>query len=233
MNPGYARSLYGWYGAAWAAGPPTVDQYGVLTIESLLWDVRLQRAVWLGTSESTDPKDVSTLTPRAGRCAHREDEGGQDPVPNPQARESFRGRAQQGQQQLARGNVRGGAVGGFGQRSGSTPGQERGGQGAATLGQRAGQSAATPGERGGGQALGQARGGETAGAQDRGGGTGPGGQPGDGLSFGERRLGSLRRRRSGELGTRREQLRRREPPERPGGQQTFRRRRLPGTAMRR
>ena len=45
MNPGYARSLYGWYGAAWAAGPPTVDQYDVLTIEFLLWDVRLQRAV--------------------------------------------------------------------------------------------------------------------------------------------------------------------------------------------
>lgn len=39
-----------------------VDQYDVLTIESTLWDMRQERAVWSGTSESTEPKDVATLT---------------------------------------------------------------------------------------------------------------------------------------------------------------------------
>lgn len=62
VAPGYAHGFYGWYSHTWVAVPPTVDQYDVLTIESTLWDMRQERAVWSGTSESTEPKDVTTLT---------------------------------------------------------------------------------------------------------------------------------------------------------------------------
>ena len=62
VAPGYGYGFYGWYSASWVAVPPVVDQYDVLTIESTLWDMRQERAVWSGTSESTEPKDVATLT---------------------------------------------------------------------------------------------------------------------------------------------------------------------------
>jgi hypothetical protein len=62
VAPGYADGFYGWYTGAWVAVPPSVEQYEVLTIESTLWDMRRERAVWSGTSESTDVKDASTLT---------------------------------------------------------------------------------------------------------------------------------------------------------------------------
>jgi hypothetical protein len=62
VAPGYAYGFYGWYTHTWVAVPPTVDQYDVLTIESTLWDMRQERAVWSGTSESTEPKDVATIT---------------------------------------------------------------------------------------------------------------------------------------------------------------------------
>ena len=60
--PGYAGGFYGWYSGTWMTVPPSIDQYEVLTIESTLWDMRTERAVWSGTSESTDVKDVTTLT---------------------------------------------------------------------------------------------------------------------------------------------------------------------------
>jgi hypothetical protein len=60
--PGYAGGFYGWYRGTWVTVPPTIDEYEVLTAESTLWDMRGERAVWSGTSESTDVKDVGTLT---------------------------------------------------------------------------------------------------------------------------------------------------------------------------
>jgi hypothetical protein len=60
--PGYAGGFYGWYSGTWVTVPPSIDQYEVLTIESTLWDMRTERAVWSGTGESTDVKDVTTLT---------------------------------------------------------------------------------------------------------------------------------------------------------------------------
>lgn len=62
VAPGYAHGFYGWYSETWVSVPPMVDQYDVLTIESTLWDMRQERAVWSGTSESTEPRDVATLT---------------------------------------------------------------------------------------------------------------------------------------------------------------------------
>jgi hypothetical protein len=62
VMPGYAGGFYGWYTGTWVTVPATIDQYEVLTIESTLWDMRSERAVWSGTSESTDVKDVGTLT---------------------------------------------------------------------------------------------------------------------------------------------------------------------------
>jgi hypothetical protein len=60
--PGYAMGFYGWYTTAYTTVPPSIDQYEVLTIESTLWDMRPERVAWSGTSESTDVKDVATLT---------------------------------------------------------------------------------------------------------------------------------------------------------------------------
>jgi hypothetical protein len=62
VAPGYAMGFYSWYATTWTTVPPMVDQYDVLTIESTVWDMRQERAVWSGTSESTDAKDVGTLT---------------------------------------------------------------------------------------------------------------------------------------------------------------------------
>ena len=60
--PGYAMGYYGWYTTAYTTVPPTIEQYEVLTIESTLWEMRQEHVVWSGTSESTDVKDVTTLT---------------------------------------------------------------------------------------------------------------------------------------------------------------------------
>lgn len=61
--PGYySAGFYGWYTTAYTTVPPSIEQYEVLTIESTLWDMRTERVVWSGTSESTDVKDVATLT---------------------------------------------------------------------------------------------------------------------------------------------------------------------------
>lgn len=61
--PGYyAAGFYGWYTTAYTTVPPSIEQYEVLTIESTLWSMQPERVVWSGTSESTDVKDVTTLT---------------------------------------------------------------------------------------------------------------------------------------------------------------------------
>jgi hypothetical protein len=61
--PGYyAAGFYGWYTTAYTTVPPSIEQYEVLTIESTMWSMQPERVVWSGTSESTDVKDVTTLT---------------------------------------------------------------------------------------------------------------------------------------------------------------------------
>jgi len=61
MMPAYG-GFYGWYGGAWAATPPTVSQYEVLTIETTLWDAAQQKAVWSALSKAVDPQQVGKLT---------------------------------------------------------------------------------------------------------------------------------------------------------------------------
>jgi hypothetical protein len=58
---GYGGRFYGWYGATWATAPE-IRAYDVLTIESTLWDIKREQAVWSGISESTDPKEVTKVT---------------------------------------------------------------------------------------------------------------------------------------------------------------------------
>jgi hypothetical protein len=58
----YGRGFYGWYGSAWAALPPSVDVYNVLTIETTLWDASTAKVIWSGTTETTDASDVNKAT---------------------------------------------------------------------------------------------------------------------------------------------------------------------------
>lgn len=58
----YGRGFYGWYGAAWSAMPASVDTYNVLTIETTLWDVRTEKAIWTGTTESLEATDIAKAT---------------------------------------------------------------------------------------------------------------------------------------------------------------------------
>ena len=60
MGPGfYGAGFGGYYGAAYAYGPPDVNVYDVLTIESTLWNMRNDKPVWSGTSEVTAPSNIS------------------------------------------------------------------------------------------------------------------------------------------------------------------------------
>jgi hypothetical protein len=54
--------FYRWYDTAWRTTPPTIHQFNVVTIESTLWDIRQEKPVWSGTSESLAPDDVDQLT---------------------------------------------------------------------------------------------------------------------------------------------------------------------------
>jgi hypothetical protein len=58
----YGTGFRGYYGGSYAALPPSVDVYDVLTVESTLWNMRTDKPVWSGTSEVTEPKVVSTAT---------------------------------------------------------------------------------------------------------------------------------------------------------------------------
>jgi len=62
VMPAYGTGFYGWYGGAWAATPPTVSQYEVLTLETTLWDAAQQKAVWSALSKAIDPQQVGKLT---------------------------------------------------------------------------------------------------------------------------------------------------------------------------
>ena len=61
--PDYMRDdFHGWYAKTWDSAPPPVEEYDVLTIESTLWDIRQERVVWKGTSETTARANVGTVT---------------------------------------------------------------------------------------------------------------------------------------------------------------------------
>ena len=61
--PDYARDdFHGWYAQTWNSAPPPVEEYDVLTIESTLWDIRQERVVWKGTSETTARANVAAVT---------------------------------------------------------------------------------------------------------------------------------------------------------------------------
>lgn len=68
VTPGYAapgfygRGFRGYYGGAWAATAPDVNVYDVITIESTLWNMAVDKPVWSGTTELTEPKNVATAT---------------------------------------------------------------------------------------------------------------------------------------------------------------------------
>jgi hypothetical protein len=61
--PDYMRDdFHGWYAKTWDSAPPPVEEYDVLTIESTLWEIRQERVVWKGTSETTARANVGTVT---------------------------------------------------------------------------------------------------------------------------------------------------------------------------
>ena len=59
---GFGRGFNSWYGSTWVTTPPDVRQYEVVTIESTLWDLRTDRVVWTGTSQTTQTSDIERLT---------------------------------------------------------------------------------------------------------------------------------------------------------------------------
>jgi hypothetical protein len=62
VSPGfYGRGFGGWYGGAWGV-EPNVRVNDVLTLESTLWDARVDKPVWSGTTEVYAPKDVAKET---------------------------------------------------------------------------------------------------------------------------------------------------------------------------
>ncbi|WP_222846699.1 hypothetical protein [Chitinolyticbacter meiyuanensis] len=54
--------FYGWYGSAWATMPPTITQYDVVTLETTLWDVKAEKAIWSGQSEGFAPTDIAKFS---------------------------------------------------------------------------------------------------------------------------------------------------------------------------
>ena len=61
--PDYVRDdFHGWYAQTWTSAPPPIEEYDVLTIESTLWDIRQERVVWKGTSETTARANVAAVT---------------------------------------------------------------------------------------------------------------------------------------------------------------------------
>ena len=59
---GFGRGFNNWYGSAWATTPSDVRQYEVVTIESTLWDLRTDRVVWTGTSQTTQTSNIERLS---------------------------------------------------------------------------------------------------------------------------------------------------------------------------
>src|SRR5262245_49965414 len=67
VSPGFGGGFYASYVAAWAAPVPSIDRRDVLTVESTLWSLWPEQAVWSGTGESTDVKDSAELTAELAR----------------------------------------------------------------------------------------------------------------------------------------------------------------------
>lgn len=58
----YGRGFYGWYGTAWSTMPASVDTYNVLTIETTLWDMRIEKPLWTGTTQTREVTDIAKAT---------------------------------------------------------------------------------------------------------------------------------------------------------------------------
>jgi hypothetical protein len=65
-SPGYATTVpamgfygnfYGYYSSAWAYSPPVAYQYEVVTVETNLWQVKGERLVWSGTTQTFAPEN--------------------------------------------------------------------------------------------------------------------------------------------------------------------------------
>ncbi len=59
----YNNNFYGYYGAAYIYSPPASYQYEVVTVETNLWDVRTEKLVWSGTTQTFAPGSVSREAP--------------------------------------------------------------------------------------------------------------------------------------------------------------------------
>jgi hypothetical protein len=59
---GFGRGFNSWYGSAWATTPSDIRQYEVVTIESTLWDLRNDRVIWTGTSQTTQTSNIERLS---------------------------------------------------------------------------------------------------------------------------------------------------------------------------
>ena len=69
VSPGfYGRGYRGYYGGAWATTAPDVDVYDVITIESTLFNVSVDKPVWSGTTELTEPKSVAAATEQLAKA---------------------------------------------------------------------------------------------------------------------------------------------------------------------
>jgi hypothetical protein len=60
---GYYNNFYGYYSAAVTYSPPVAYQYEVVTIETNLWDVRSDKMVWAGTTQTFAPGSVNQEAP--------------------------------------------------------------------------------------------------------------------------------------------------------------------------
>jgi hypothetical protein len=62
-SEGYYSSLWGYYGYGWGAmyDPGYVRQDRVVSIETLIFSVPMNKLLWAGSSESTNPKDSRKL----------------------------------------------------------------------------------------------------------------------------------------------------------------------------
>lgn len=60
---GYFNNFYGYYSAAVTYSPPVAFQYEVVTVETNLWDVRTDKMVWAGTTQTFAPGSVNQEAP--------------------------------------------------------------------------------------------------------------------------------------------------------------------------
>jgi len=59
----YNNNFYGYYDATYAFSAPVSMQYDVVTVESNLWDVRTEKLVWSGTTQTFAPGSVKQEAP--------------------------------------------------------------------------------------------------------------------------------------------------------------------------